>query len=143
VLLHNLAILPIIFLVFFKPIGLNLLLIIPGFFIATVFLLSAAYVLGLITTRFRDVQQIVSSAMAVLFFVTPVFWQPSLLPVGTAHLLLGLNPLYHFLQLLRLPILGQAPTLDNWTLALIATILTAVIATLAARKYRTRLAYWV
>jgi lipopolysaccharide transport system permease protein len=143
VLLHNLAILPIVFMVFLKPLSLNLLFIIPGFLVTSAFLLSATYVLGLITTRFRDVQQIVSSAMTVLFFVTPVIWQPSLIPAGMAHLLLGLNPLYHFLQLVRLPILDQAPTLDNWTLALFATILTTAMATLASRKYKSRLAYWV
>jgi ABC-type polysaccharide/polyol phosphate export permease len=140
---HNLVILPVVFLVFLRMPTWNLLLLVPGFILTTAFLFSATYVLALITTRFRDMQQILSSVMTVVFYVTPVIWQPSLIPGGTAHLLLGLNPFYHFLQIIRLPILGQAPTLENWSLAIVITLLTGVIAYLAAKKYKNRLAYWV
>jgi lipopolysaccharide transport system permease protein len=88
-------------------------------------------------------QQIVSSVMVVVFYVTPVIWQPSLIPGETAHLLLGLNPFYHFLQIIRLPILGQAPTFENWSLAILITLLTGLVAYLASKKFQNRLAYWV
>jgi ABC-type polysaccharide/polyol phosphate export permease len=142
-LAHNIVILPIIFLVFLKAPSWNLLLFIPGFIVTTVFLFFATYILALITTRFRDMQQIISSVMTVVFYVTPVIWQPSLIPGGIAHLLLGLNPFYHFLQIIRLPILGQAPTLENWSLAIIITLLTGAVAYFAAKKFKNRLAYWV
>jgi len=140
---HNIVILPLVFLIFLKPPSLNLVLLIPGFLFTLLFLFAVAYLLGLITARYRDIQQIVASALVVIFYVTPVIWQPSLIPSGTAHLLLGLNPFYHFLQIIRLPILGQAPTFENWALAMFATLSAGLVAYLAARKYKDRLAYWV
>jgi lipopolysaccharide transport system permease protein len=140
---HNAIILPMVFLLFFIAPSWNLLLLIPGLLLTTTFLLVATYTLGLLTTRFRDMQQIITSVMTVVFYVTPVIWQPSLIPSGTAHLLLGLNPFYHFLQIMRLPILGQAPTLENWALSITMTVVAGLIAYLASKKYKNRLAYWV
>ena len=142
-LAHNLAILPFVFLLFLKALNLNLLLLLPGFLVTSVFLSCMGYLLALVTTRFRDMQQIVNSLMTVLFYVTPVIWQPNLIPSGIAHLLLGLNPLYHFLQIIRLPILGQAPTFENWSLSIAMTLLAGLAAYLASEKYKNRLAYWV
>ena len=142
-LAHNIVILPVVFLVFLKSPNWNLLLLIPGFALTTVFLFAVSYVLAVVTTRFRDMQQIISSVMTVMFYVTPVIWQPTLIPGGIAHLLLGLNPLHHFLQIIRNPILGQAPTVENWGLSVFMTLATGLIAYFVARKYKNRLAYWV
>jgi lipopolysaccharide transport system permease protein len=140
---HNVVILPVVFLIFLRPPNFSLVLLIPGFLMTLAFLFSVAYLLGLITARYRDIQQIVASALIVIFYVTPVIWQPTLIPGGTAHLLLGLNPFYHFLQIIRLPILGQAPTFENWGLALAMTVIAGLTAYFAAKKYKNRLAYWV
>lgn len=140
---HNIAILPILFLLFPKAPTWNLLLVFPGLILVAIFLFLATYILALLTTRFRDMQQIISSIMTVVFYLTPVIWQPSLIPSGTAHLLLGLNPFYHFLQIMRLPILGEVPTLENWVLAIFMTSLVGLASVYFAKKYRNRLVYWV
>jgi lipopolysaccharide transport system permease protein len=140
---HNIVILPVVFLIFLRPPSFALVLFIPGFLLTIAFLFSVAYLLGFMTARYRDIQKIVTSALVVIFYVTPVIWEPALIPSGTAHLLLGLNPFYHFLQIIRLPVLGQAPTFENWALAIAMTLLAGLIAYLAAKKYKSRLAYWV
>jgi lipopolysaccharide transport system permease protein len=75
--------------------------------------------------------------------MTPVIWQPSALPEGTAEWLLGLNPFYHYLEIMRSPILGQAPTAENWIIATAISLLAGAVAFLVSRKYKNRLAYWV
>jgi ABC-type polysaccharide/polyol phosphate export permease len=142
-LAHNVLILPFVFVVFLKIPNFNIFLFLPGFVITVAFLFGLTYIIGLITTRYRDVQQIVISIMGVVFYVTPVIWQPSLIPSGTAHLLLGLNPFYHFFQIVRLPILGQTPTLENWLLSGAIAALAVFLASLVAKKFKNRLAYWV
>jgi lipopolysaccharide transport system permease protein len=142
-LAHNAAILPIVFLVFLRTPSWDLVLIFPSLLVTCVFLVSISAILATITTRYRDMQQIINSAITVLFYVTPVIWQPNLIPAGTAHLLLGLNPIYHFLQLVRLPILGELPTLENWLVCLVATALAAVLGSKVAQRYKHSLAYWV
>ena len=142
-LAHNVVIIPGVFLFFLRVPDWHLLLVIPGFLLTATFLYSTAYVIGLLTTRFRDIQQIVASIMTVIFYMTPVIWQPTALPEGTAELLLGLNPFYHFLEIMRSPILGQAPTTENWIIASSISLIAGAVAFLVARKYKNRLAYWV
>jgi lipopolysaccharide transport system permease protein len=140
---HNILILPLVFLVFLKPPNWNIVLLFPGLFVVLIFLFSATYVLAVMTTRFRDMQQISASFMTVALYVTPVIWEPSLIPSGTAHLLLGLNPFYHFLQIIRLPLLGQTPTFENWFLAISITLVAGVVSFVVAKKFKNKLAYWV
>jgi lipopolysaccharide transport system permease protein len=142
-LAHNVVIIPVVFLVFLRIPDWHLLLVFPGLLLTASFLYSTAYVIGLLTTRYRDIQQIVGSIITVVFYMTPVIWQPNALPEGTAELLLGLNPFYHFLEIMRSPILGQAPTAENWLVALAITLVAGTVAFLFARKYKNRLAYWV
>jgi lipopolysaccharide transport system permease protein len=95
------------------------------------------------SARFRDFGPIVTSLMAVIFFVTPVLWRPNLLPPGTAHLLLGLNPLYHFLQLLRLPLSGELPTLENWLVSGVLAAVGIASASVMANKAKKSIASWL
>jgi ABC-type polysaccharide/polyol phosphate export permease len=87
---------------------------------------------------------IISSVTTIGFFFTPVMWSPDLLGDNDlAHLLLGLNPFYHWLQIVRLPILGQWPTAENWGLALLIAGIGWAVALLVYKKFRTMIAYWV
>lgn len=140
---HNLVILPLVFLAVWHPLSWSLVLFIPGLVLVVLNVGWMAYLLAMLSARYRDIPQVIASVMTILYFVSPVMWQPSLIPTGTAHLLLGLNPMYHLLQVMRLPILGQLPTLENWVLATVFAIFGWAGVALAISKFRNQIAYWV
>jgi ABC-type polysaccharide/polyol phosphate export permease len=141
---HNLIIIPFVLLTFWTFPSWPLLVVIPGIAILIVNIIWVSWLVGLISARYRDVPPIVSSAMTIAFYLTPVMWYPKLIENDqVAHLLLGLNPLYHWLQLVRLPILGQWPTLENWGLALLSAGIGWLITVNAHKKYKNMIAYWV
>lgn len=142
---HNAVILPIIFLVYWKhPFGLNSLISILGIFVLLVILSLFGYVLSIICLRFRDLTPIVSSLLNVLYFVTPIMWKPELLgDDALAHLLLGVNPLYHCFQVVRLPILGQVPTIENWVGVIVIVLIGLLLASFVRNKFSARLVYWL
>jgi ABC-2 type transport system permease protein len=98
-------------------------------------------VLGLLSARFRDVPQIVTNAMQVAFFLTPIIWLPELLP-GRA-LVLTFNPFFHAVELVRAPLLGTAPPLRSWLAMLAATLAGSAVALAMYVRYRRRIAYWI
>lgn len=100
-----------------------------------------ALFLGLLSARFRDVPLIVGSVVQVLFFITPVIWKPEMLP-GRA-LWLDLNPFYHLVEIMRAPLLGQAPALGNWLPVIAITVVGWAVALFFYSAYRWRVAYWV
>ncbi len=141
---HNAVILPLVLLLFSKVPGLNVLAFIPGIALLILNLTWVIWLLGLITARFRDMQPIATSAMTIAFYVTPVMWYPSLIGDSElAHHLLGLNPFYHWLQLVRLPILDQLPTIENWGLSLLSATVGWAILLASNKRYKNMIAYWV
>jgi len=140
---HNIVIIPLVFLVVGHPIGWQLVLLIPGFLVVVANLSWMVVVLGMVSARYRDVPQTVSAAMTIIYFITPVMWQPTLVPSAQAHWLLGLNPFYHLLQLLRLPFLSGIPTVENWVLSLGFAVVGWLVTLLAVRKFGKQIAYWV
>ena len=141
---HNIVLLPIVFLFFAKAPSLSLVLFLPGVIVLVLNLAWVVALLGLISARFRDVPPIVGSIVTVAFYVTPVMWLPTLLGDSQlAHLLLGLNPLYHWLQIVRLPTLGLWPTLDNWAVTILTAGVGWLVTVMVYQRYSKMIAYWV
>lgn len=100
-----------------------------------------ALFLGLLSARFRDVPLIVGSVVQVLFFLTPVIWRPEMLP--DRALFLQLNPFYHMIETLRAPLLGHAPSVENWLAVISIAVLGWAVTLFFYSAYRWRIAYWV
>ena len=71
-----------------------------------------AMICGIVCTRFRDMPQVVAAIFQMLFFLTPVLWDPKQAPRAAA--LLAVNPFYHMLQVTRQPLLGLAPNFSSF-----------------------------
>ena len=84
---------------------------------------------------------LVGGAHGFNFFLTPIIWQPSLLP-GRA-LALDVNPFFHFVEVVRAPLLGQAPALLSWYAVLGATAGGWLVTLVLYRRYHGRIAYWI
>ena len=138
---HNILIFVVVAVIFSVWPGWTALLALPGLALLCLSGVWAGLLFGLMSARFRDVPPIVASIVRIAFFVTPIIWMPELLP-GRA-VLLDFNPFYHFLELVRAPLLGQAPELVSW-LAVLGITLGGWLVTFALFCHcRWRVAYWV
>jgi lipopolysaccharide transport system permease protein len=140
---HNLVLIPLVFLAVWRGIGWESLLFVPGLILVLLNTSWMVVILGTVSARFRDLPQVVAAFMTIVYFVTPVMWQPKLVPPETAHWLLGLNPFYHLLQLLRLPFLSVQPTFENWFVSIVLAIAGWTGALLVVRRFGKQIAYWV
>ncbi len=138
---HNIWIFFAVALWFGVDLNWNLLWIPLAVFVLLVNGLWMALFFGLLSARFRDVPLIVGSVVQVLFFVTPVIWRPEMLP-GRA-LLLDLNPFYHMVEIVRAPMLGQAPGLEHWLTVLTILLVGWAVTLFFYSAYRWRIPYWV
>lgn len=98
-------------------------------------------VLGVVCTRFRDVSQILTNFVQVLFFVTPVFWKPELL--ADRAWIAEYNPAYHFIELVRSPMVGGGIPEHSWLITISITLVGFIVAIAVLAKYRSRVAYWL
>lgn len=142
VFFHHLIILLLVLLIFKVPFTVYNLLVIPGLALLFVTGSCIATLLGLVCSRFRDIQQIVTSVLQLSMFVTPIFWKPG--QMGRRGVLLAdLNPLYHLVDIIRSPLIGEAPSLLSYgvvvTIALVGWILTLYV---FSKSYR-KLIFWL
>ncbi len=138
---HNLVVFAVVALLFGLWPGENLLIAVPGLLLIFFNAAWLMFLLGSICARFRDVVQIVTSLVQIIFFITPVIWKPQLL--RGHEWLLDYNPLHHFMDLVRAPLLGNAPEPLSWLVVLGCTLLGWGFTLLFLRQFRRRLAYWV
>jgi ABC-2 type transport system permease protein/lipopolysaccharide transport system permease protein len=103
-------------------------------------LLVSLYI-GMSSARFRDIPQIVGSVVQIVFFVTPIMWKPEFF--GARSYLIAINPFFHLIEIIRSPLLGHAPTFQNWVAVAAVTLVNVFIASIMFVKYRSRIAYWV
>jgi len=141
VLAHNAAIYVLLALAFGINPGWNGFLLVPGFLLVVLNLAWVSLALAICCARFRDVPMIVATVSQMLFFVTPVFWSPQVMPTRTV--LVHGNPFYHMLEVVREPMLGNFPPLENW-LFLLATLILGWGGTfMLFTKFRRRIAFWL
>jgi ABC-type polysaccharide/polyol phosphate export permease len=143
ILAHNIIIFPLVLLAVGKPIGWVALLSIPGLALTVVNLMWVALILGIMCARYRDMPQIVNSVLQVVFYLTPIMWMPKLLPQRAGIFLLDLNPLYHMLEVVRAPLLGDYPSITNWTVSLALAVIGWIAAVVFYGRFRNRIAYWL
>lgn len=118
-----------------------ILLALPAIALLYVIALGAGLVLGLLGARYRDVSPAVAAVMNFMFLVTPIFWERPRL--DTAAALIEFNPLYHMIQIVREPLLGRLPSLENWLVCLGLAVVSLTLGVLAFMRYRRDLTYWI
>lgn len=143
ILAHNLIILPLAFLAVGKSFSWLMFFSLPGMLLLAINLLWMALVLGLLCARYRDLPQIVGSALQVVFYLTPIMWMPSLLPKHAGAHMLNFNPFYHLVEIVRAPLLGQLPSRLNFEVSIALAIVGWVIAIGIYGRYKRRIAFWL
>jgi lipopolysaccharide transport system permease protein len=121
--------------------GSAALLAIPGLIIIVFNGALASLYIGMISARFRDIPQLIASLVQIIFFITPIMWKPEL--VQRRPYIADWNPFFHMLEIVRAPLLGNIPTMDNYLVVLIVTAVNLVVAVAFFVRFRSRIAYWV
>lgn len=143
VLLHHMSVYAIVLLIFHDALNWNILLIFPALALIVLNGVWIGFALGILVARYRDLQQIVASALQILLFITPVFWPVEGVTGHVRYFLVEPNIVYHTVSLLRLPLLGKAPTLLDWGSVVAFTIVGWTVVLYMLVRFRRYLAFWL
>jgi ABC-type polysaccharide/polyol phosphate export permease len=141
IFLHNFIVIVLVAIFFPPKIEITIMLFILALIIFAFNAVWVGLLIGLICARFRDVTQIVASIVGLAFFVTPIMWKAEML--GSKSWLINLNPIYHFIQIMRAPIIGDAIDIKNWIASALITIMGYTVTFILFGKFKNRVAYWV
>lgn len=139
--LHNMAIYVFVYFIFLRIIDSNFLFFFPGLLLFVLVVSSAALIFSVISTRYRDLEPVIASVLQVVFFTTPIFWSVDLFPERPAFI--NWNPVFHLLEVVRAPLLGNAPSPLSWLVTVGLLLVLVPIALYLYRRAFARIPYWV
>lgn len=145
IFIHNAVIIVAVIIWAHTPVTWELILVPVALFIIAFNGLNVGLLLGIFCTRFRDIVQLVANLIQLLFFVTPIMWSPAILSsrdVDRAWVAVY-NPAYHFIEIIRAPVLGESISMNSWAAVLAISLVTWLLAMWALTKFRHRVAYWL
>ena len=139
---HNVVIAPLLYLAFGTWPGWPILLAPIGLAIVTANGFWIGLLVGTLCARFRDLPQIIASAMQIAFFVTPVMWKADQLP-PKASWVVDLNPLASLLALIRDPLLGTVPKTSAYLIGTGLLVAGFGVTMFVFARFRARIVYWL
>lgn len=102
-----------------------------------IFTLSLAYVIAASNVVFRDVGHLVTVLLQLLFFMTPIFYDASMIP-DKYQALYRLNPMVHFVEAYRSILLG-VNGINWWAITAIGAF--SILLLYVGRHFFLRLSY--
>ena len=138
---HNFVIYLMVLLVFQIWPGWSLVLALPALALVVANGFGFGLTLGTLSARFRDIPPLMANMIQMMFFVTPILWRPDAL--GSRAIIADINPIYHLIEILRLPLLGSFPSPLNWSVAIAFTAANLGFAFFVYARLRWRVPYWL
>jgi ABC-type polysaccharide/polyol phosphate export permease len=142
-LAHNLALMVVLWVLFPWPLSWSFVLIVPGLFLSIVAVFGAVLALSIVAARFRDIQLIVSTMLQLVFLLTPIMWEANSLRGAALTYLVDFNPIYHLIEIVRRPLLGEVPMLGSWLFSIMTAATCLAVGCAFYARYRHRVAFWV
>jgi ABC-type polysaccharide/polyol phosphate export permease len=125
---------------FSKVYILGYMSIILAFLVYIINFIWVSLFLSIIVSRYRDVSQILSTLMQIMYFATPILWVPG---PGIRGVVAFYNPFSHYIAILRDPfVYGTAPYL-SWAVVLSITVIGTLIAAFAYNKTAKKIVFWI
>lgn len=138
---HNFLAIGLLLLFFGWTLTPMAVLALPGALAILIFGFFLSMTFGPLSARYRDIPLVVQNGLQVVFFLTPIFWMPN--TMSHRPMLAEANPLYHMVEVVRAPILGQPATAANWQVVLLCCASAALLAMATTTLTQKRLALWL
>ncbi len=119
-----------------------ILLLLLGLAVYVINAVWAMFLFGSIGAWSSDFRLLVPALMRIAFFATPIFWDYET-NTSRRSVLADYNPFFHFVQLVRAPLLGEPATAANWIVVGAITIGGWIAALIVFARARPRIASWV
>lgn len=97
---------------------------------------------GLLSAKWPDIGHLVVSIQRLLFLSTPIMWVLEERG-GLTQKLAKFNPLTHFVEIFRAPVLGTHADLSSWVVVCTITMFGVFTSLLASAKLRHQLPFWI
>lgn len=124
--------------------GLSWLSFLLSFPVLFLFTWPICTITAFIGVRFRDFAQLIIIALQIVYYASPIFFLPKLFVQAHLEYLINYNPIYHLLNLFRMPLLeGSFPALNDYAYVLITSMLLWLLAWQLIRRSENKVIFYL
>ena len=115
--------------------------VIPALLMYLITSLWLGAILAPLCARYRDLFHSVQTGMRLIFFATPILWMPD--SSGQLMLIARLNPISHFVAIVRDPLMYNNFPQESWYVVLTINAIGVIAGIVIYSTTRSRVAHWV
>ncbi len=142
--LHKIILIVIVFIIFGIDVSFYSLVSLIGLALLIANGIWLSMFFGMIGARYRDLSEVVQAIMRIAFLATPIIWMPGTDGRGgVMGAFLVYNPCYHFLELIRAPLLGNPIAPLSWIVVITITIVGFTLANFFYKRFAHNVPLWV
>ncbi|GAB4293250.1 MAG: ABC transporter permease [Myxococcota bacterium] len=143
-LLISLLVYVIVAAVFRVPFGFGMLWAFAGLLFLVLYALFFSLIFAFLIPRYRELNHILYAGMQILFYITPIIYPPEILRARGFNIIFDINPFYHFIEVMRHPLLkAEMASAESYLFSALFLLAMALAAILVAIKMRRRLVYYL
>lgn len=142
VLAHNYIILIAVLLIYADTSILGFGISLLSLLLVTINLFWMCGVVGLLTSRYRDLYQMVGALLQIIFYITPIVFKTDHMS-ETVRTMFSLNPFFHAINSIRAPLLKNEFPLNSLVLLALSAVFGMALTMIIYGKYSKRISYWV
>jgi lipopolysaccharide transport system permease protein len=121
------------------PLTAALLYTIPAMVLLVLAAPAVSIILAILGALIPDLNFFIMNFMRLAFFLTPVFWYPG--KNDFRQVLYDGNPMTHYIDIFRSPIVDGVLPVQSWQVSLVATVVLWAIAILLLGAYRRKIVF--
>ena len=140
--LHNSVTIALVLIVFGLGLTPYILLLPAALMLLAIAAVWFCYLVAIICTRYRDLNHALQSAILLIFYITPILWQPTFLSEEYRRYLI-FNPFHDFMTILRSSILGEPFPAQEWAMCVLIAFAGYLVALPIIGRYCRKILYWV
>lgn len=126
----------------FQPSGL--LTVIPALLVVALNLAWMGALVAVLGARLPDVHELMGSILMFTFLFTPILWHASQAPINTVQgFVARINPLFHMMELVRAPLLGEPLGRDTFAYLFVMTGVGWLLTGWVYRRYVRFVPIWI
>ena len=141
IILHNFLVVLAVFIYFEINISWYMLMLFPALFVWIVTSFFCVIIISFAAARFHDVHQFSTAITPIIFLLTPIIWKKAFLQDN--QWIVDFNPVFHFFEIVRHPLLGQHIPHLSWAVAIAVMCIFAAIAIFILSRFKYKIQFWI
>ena len=141
--MHDMIVFLVVYIIFIQDFSVKNLLFLPGFLLFLLNLFWSGLIVTIVSTRFRDIPQILNNLLQIAFLITPIIWTIDIMEAKNRTAVIYWNPFYHILEIVRAPLLNSVAEPISWFVSASLALLGIPLSITLFQRVYARIPYWI